>query len=500
MAERLEAGAAARIGAVIDRGEVQLAREGVSWQAPSCFGVVAFDEGEGDETLDAALADRLAFHVDLQGVSWREADDGSAVTADAVAAARARIAHVTVDDDTVQALCHTAAALGVGSGRADWLALCAARAAAALAGRTCVNRADAELAALLVLGPRGAPVTATPPAETTAPADDAAATSPPDDTGGADAVPPDRSEDQTEHDAADAQTLEESVVPVARAMLAAGLLAGLPTPTRRAAAARAAGRVGATQRSTRRGRPVGVLRGEPRRGARLELIATLRAAAPWQGLRRTASSAARRVIVRPEDFRIARFKQRSRTTTLFAIDASGSSALHRLGEAKGAVELLLAECYVRRDQVAVIAFRGAGAELLLPPTRSLVRAKRSLAALPGGGGTPLAAGLDAASALADTLRRHGDTPLVVLLTDGRANIARDGRPDRAAAESDALKAADRWRAAGFSALLVDTSPRTDPRAQALAARMQARYLALPHAESATLARAVSQVAATLTSD
>ena len=167
------------------------------------------------------------------------------------------------------------------------------------------------------------------------------------------------------------------------------------------------------------GRPTGVRRGEPQGGARLNLIETLRAAAPWQTLHRREAEAAAQaasdaitaagpsagvvvrthnasIHVRREDFHVWRFKQRSETTTLFVVDASGSSALNRLAEAKGAVELLLADCYVRRDSVAVIAFRGAGAELLLPPTRSLVRAKRSLAGLPGGGGTPLAAGIGAA--------------------------------------------------------------------------------------------------------
>ena len=146
-----------------------------------------------------------------------------------------------------------------------------------------------------------------------------------------------------------------------------------------------------------------------------------------------------RILIRKDDFRISRFKQRTETTTIFVVDASGSAALHRLAEAKGAVELLLADCYIRRDQVALIAFRGSVAEMLLPPTRSLARAKRSLAGLPGGGGTPLAAGLDAAFALADSVRRKGQTPTVIVLTDGRANIARDGGQGRPRAEEDAMQ-------------------------------------------------------------
>ncbi|MFN5457531.1 VWA domain-containing protein, partial [Bradyrhizobium sp.] len=112
------------------------------------------------------------------------------------------------------------------------------------------------------------------------------------------------------------------------------------------------------------------------------------------------------------------FKQRSGTTTIFVVDASGSSALQRLAEVKGAVELLLAECYIRRDEVALIAFRGKGAELLLPPTRSLTRAKRSLAALPGGGGTPLSAAIFAATELALAVKAKGQAPTIVLMTDG----------------------------------------------------------------------------------
>jgi magnesium chelatase subunit D len=197
------------------------------------------------------------------------------------------------------------------------------------------------------------------------------------------------------------------------------------------------------------------------------------------------------VQVRRDDFHVTRYKQRSATTTLFVVDASGSSALNRLAEAKGAVELLLADCYVRRDQVAVLAFRGNGAELLLPPTRSLVRAKRSLAGLPGGGGTPLASGIDAAAALAASIARRGETPIVVLLTDGRGNIARDGTPGRARAGDDVQLAARQFRAANLRALLIDTSPQPQPAARQLAQEMGASYLPLPYAGATALSQAVA---------
>ena len=239
------------------------------------------------------------------------------------------------------------------------------------------------------------------------------------------------------------------------------------------------------------------------RGARLNIIETLRAAAPWQRLRQSAQlsdgtfpSAPRpRIAVRRDDFRVTRFKARAEATIIFLVDASGSSALNRLAEAKGAVELVLAECYVRRDHVALIVFRGKGAEIVLPPTTSLARAKRSLAGIPGGGGTPVAAGIDAAVLLADAEARKGRTPVVILMTDGKANMTRDGQANRSKAEEEALVAARSLRAAGIDCLLVDTAPRAERLAQNLAAEIRARYLALPYADAASLSRAVQTVAA-----
>jgi magnesium chelatase subunit D len=493
MAERRDGVDCARLTGVLDRGEVLLVRDGLSLCSPSRFAVLALDEGiADDEVLPAALADRLAIHLDLGDLARRDANDESPPDAAALDAARARLPDVQASDAAITALCAAAQALGIDSARAPLLALQAARAAAALAGRGEVDQDDLELAARLVLAPRATCLPAPP--ETADPAQDEPADADTDgDNSRAEAAAAGDTTD--DNDEAGDSGSAESVVAAARAALGAGLLARLQSDASRTGRTRTPGRSGAASRSSSRGRPVGVQRGELRSGARLSLIDTLRAAAPWQAQRRDSDRTGQRIAVRPEDIRVTRFVQRRRTTTLFAVDASGSAALHRLAEAKGAVELLLADCYVRRDQVAVLAFRGAAAELLLPATRSFVRARRSLAGLPGGGGTPLAAGLDAALQLAEAAQRRGDTPLAVFLTDGRANIARDGTPDRPRAEQDALQSATRWRGTGLRSLLIDTSARPEPRARALAERMGATYLPLPHAQAGAVSEAVRRVAA-----
>ncbi len=505
MAERLSGATAGRLAAVLDAGEVSVARDGVSLCSPARIGVIALDEGlSSDEHAPDALADRLAFHLDLTGLSLRDTADSLAPGCDgpAVVAARAALAAVQASDEIVEALCATAAALGIGSLRASLFALRAARALAALAGRAAVSHDDAALAARLVLAPRATTLPPPPPSDE---APDPDSPEPEPETGEP-PEPPEPTDPQAaeppepDPPAVPDQALEDMVLEAAQAAIPAGLLAQLKLAQGGAARARDGGRAGALQQGKLRGRPAGARRGEPRGGERLNLIETLRAAAPWQKLRRQEAQrpndgATPRVEVRAEDFHINRTVQRTQTTTIFVIDASGSAALHRLAEAKGAVELLLADCYVRRDRVAVLAFRGRSAELLLPPTRSLVRAKRSLAGLPGGGGTPLAAGIDAAVALANAVQRRGETALLVLLTDGRGNIARDGSAGRARADEEALAAARQMRAARLAALLVDTSPQPQPAAQRLAAEMGAIYLPLPYAGAATLSQAVRAASA-----
>ncbi len=484
MAERLSTATAAILCATLDTGLVETARDGVARTSAARIGFVALDEGIDDERMQPSLLDRCAFHIDLaEGIDA----EALAYDADTVLVARQRFASVAVDDEVLTALVSTAAALGIGSLRAPLLALRVARVAAALAGKATVSMDEAAMAARLVLAPRA---TVMPQAEQSeAPAETSEETPPADD---GTASEPKTESDQAEGD----QPLGEVVVEAAKAAIPKGLLLQLRADEAARLRPRSAGKAGALQKAGKRGRPSGIRRGAPGPNQRLNLIETLRAAAPWQGLRQIERPSPGRIQVRSEDFHVTRFRSRSETTTIFAVDASGSSASNRLAEAKGAVELLLADCYVRRDCVAVLAFRGKGCELLLPPTRSLVRAKRSLAGLPGGGGTPLACGIDAAEDLAASVQRRGGTPVIVLLTDGRANIGRDGLGGRAAAEREVLQAATRLRASGRTVLLVDTSPRPSTVALALSAAMSARYLPLPYADAARLSRAVQDAAPT----
>ena len=481
MAERIPSMAAGHITAAMDARETIVERDGLSLRMPARFGVVALDEGLDDEFAPISIRDRLGFHIDLNEIPVRAADEFT-VDRELIVAARERLSTLKASAEQVEAICSAVAALGIVSLRAPILALRVACASAALSGHGTVDQADIALAARLVLAPR-------------------ALLFPQDQEQEREEQPPEQpssesgEDNQVDTDNPDIdRPLDEIILAAVQATLPADVLAAVQMSSTQPRG-RSQGKAGALQKSSKRGRPAGAVRGDLRAGARLNVIETLRAAAPWQPLRRREVAASGevsrpRILIRKDDFRISRFRRRTETTTIFVVDASGSAALHRLAEAKGAVELLLADCYIRRDQVALIAFRGSAAELLLPPTRSLARAKRSLAGLPGGGGTPLAAGLDAAFALSDAVRRKGQTPTVIVLTDGRANIARDGGQGRPRAEEDAMNAARQLAAAGIAVVLVDTSPRPGASGETVAREMGARYLPLPHADAAMLSKAV----------
>ncbi|MEY4266715.1 MAG: hypothetical protein RIS90_1250, partial [Pseudomonadota bacterium] len=283
MAERISPATAARLAGVLDQGEVVLERDGLALRRPARLGMVALDEGDtDDEQLPAALHDRLAFHLSLApepaplkpGTDWQRSD---------IQAAQVRLQHVDVDDGVLQSLCGAAMALGVASLRAPLLALRVARAAAALAGDGRAGEDHAVLAARLVLAPRATrlpappePESATdqPPSEAPPPApQDAAdhtdpATDPP---------PPETTPEPSPESEPSAEALAELVLAAAQAAIPPGLLAMLQIGRAARAQSQTGGRAGAVLKNQSRGRPIGARRGEPRQGARLNVIETLRA-------------------------------------------------------------------------------------------------------------------------------------------------------------------------------------------------------------------------------
>lgn len=506
MAERLSPALRAPLVQALEQGQVPPSRHN-SAPATTRFGVVALDESLPDEAgVGGALAERLGVWLDLHELSpgdiqasWAEAEADAdklhiRLSPGALARARELLPQVQASDDQVQALCAAALGLGIASLRVPSLALRLACGHAALHGRTALDADDLGFAARGVLAPRATQWPAEPsdPAADSPPAEDPPP--PPPDPGDA----PEQNTAQDTPDSPDtgpppeprAEDLQEMVVAAALASLPPHMLDALMT--RQAAASHSSsGRSGQTRTGLQRGRPLPPRPGRPGGQARLHVLATLRAAAPKQRLRQAHSTG--RVAIRAEDFHIQRHQQRASSCLILALDASGSAALQRLAEAKGAVELLLQQSYARRDSVCIVAFRGAQAQLLLPMTRSLVRAKRAMTGLPGGGGTPLALALKMAHEQAAQLQRQGVTPMLVVLSDGRANVTLQGLGGRAQAQADAHNWGQQWRASGHRALWIDTSVQPDAQAQQLASTMGASYLPMPQVQAQRVAQAMERL-------
>jgi magnesium chelatase subunit D len=459
MAERVATNVAAHISQAMDGGDVAA--------------ILLDDSAEPDDAPPAVLTERVAFYTDISALrSFR---------ADMPFAKPLALADVQpLNDEQLYAIAATSAALGIGSVRALLFANNTARAHAALNGRNHPNDDDIAAAVRLVLAPRA---TQMPQSERPPPPE-------PENDQPQDNEPYDSDKDRKIEDI----DLEDILLDAAAAAIPKHILDQIDGATKRGGKGQA-GRSGQKQKSAQRGRPMGSRPGVPGNGKRLSLIDSLRAAAPWQNIRRQSAAAddARIIHIRKSDLRVRHYEQRTESLTIFAVDASGSSALSRLAEAKGAVEMMLAQAYVKRSQVALIAFRQSAAEILLPPTRSLTRARRALAALPGGGGTPLAAGLMAAQQLAEAAQRAGQTPTIAILTDGKGNVASDGTANRAVAMEEAHQASRRIAALGLNCIVIDISARPREEAAELAAALNGRYLPLPQAQSAAMVAAIESL-------
>ncbi|EEH57199.1 uncharacterized protein MICPUCDRAFT_17386, partial [Micromonas pusilla CCMP1545] len=417
-----------------------------------------------------------------------------------VALARATLPRVVISDAQIAYLVDRAIAGACQGHRPEIFAAKIARASAALRGSESVSSGDLNVAVALAIAPRAtAPldVSTPPPPPPTAPPPP-----PPSPKAGEEEEekegeeeeeeeetppPPEEEEEEEREEEKQDEEIPPELVFAPDDAAAATLdpaLAAMFTQSLQ----RKPGRAGRAKKnvvfSLERGRYVKPV--FPRGGVikRVAIDATLRAAAPRQLFRRRRlrlPPESKRVIVAKDDLRNKRMSRRAGSLTIFLVDASGSMAMNRMAAAKGAALRLISESYTKRDSVALVVARGDAAAVALPPSRSVVLARRRLAELPCGGGTPLAHGLVTAARVAINAEKTGRSGggggasrvRVVCLTDGGANVGLDRSqqpenercdiseyvPSRAALREEAIDAAKRVGKAGVSLLVVDTESR-----------------------------------------
>jgi magnesium chelatase subunit D len=397
--------------------------------------------------------------------AWAAEEAGLAAR---IADARDRLPRVVLGDDALRQVTAVCAAFDVDGLRADLVTARAAIAHAAWCGRDEVTEEDVRVAARLALphrrrrNPFDAPgldddtldqalsdarPEDPPPDGEPPPEDDGS--SPPD--GEPDGAGPEPSSHQNGHSGGTERAQDSDQASSVPAADRAAAAPADPFRTRRLEVPGIGAGVAGRRSKARsdRGRVVGSRRPD---GAvtKLHLADTVLAAAPHQVARGRRGAGLR---IAREDLRQATLEGREGNLVLFAVDASGSmGARSRMGAVKGAVLSLLLDAYQRRDKVGLVTFRGADAELALPPTWSVEAAATRLRTLPTGGRTPLAAGLLRAreTLRVERIRDPRRRPLLVVVTDGRATGARGGNH-----LGDAYAVAAQLASEGTASVVVD---------------------------------------------
>lgn len=516
----------------LGRGWLDLEREGLSSRYPTNFIFIGtFDPQEGD--LKPGLLERLGLIVAAKVIGEPqtraeimrralalEQTDYTPETnqlRELIVRGRELLPQVQISDGQIQTLAEIALQLGVPGNRADIIAVRAACAAAALAGRSSVLEEDLKLAVHLVLVPRA---TRQPESEQEQEQESEQNSPPEQDNAELEKENPAESETENESTAQQASP-EELLLAALETELPSDILSLVQARQLRAKS----GSRGETY-NRKRGRHIRSLPGKIGQG-RIALIDTLLAAAPFQTLRgRRAGSPSSEgeskigqkldsgfgipqkvaIQIRASDLRLKQYKDKAGVLFIFLVDASGSMALNRMREAKGAVTQLLQQAYIHRDKVALVAFRGNNAEILLPPSQSVELAKRSLDKLPTGGGTPLAAALLTGLELSEQARRQGlGKTVLVLITDGRGNVllkedetggnlSKETRKSRTAQEVQQL--AGKLAASGVAGVVLDTQTNFLSKGEAaqLARTLGGRYIYMPRADARTIAANVLETA------
>jgi magnesium chelatase subunit D len=500
----LDVNLADHVAAALESGVVRVEREGLSAAHSSRFRLVAaYNPEEGEisprlkdrvglivegaednsaEEIAEVISRALQFEKDPRGFVEEFALETAALKF-AIACARSRLSETLVTSRDVSRLAEAAITLGVEGNRADVFATRAARANAALAGRGEIIDEDIVTAIQLVLLPRA---TRVPAPETAVPADDEANG---DDSEATDSP---HDDDLIERNS---RPIEELII---EAMDSPAPVEALFVPHSNA------GRRASGKRSQifddARGKHVSSA-SRRNNNSRLAVDATLRAAAPYQLARRDKRDD-NKIRITADDLRFKRFKRKAGILFIFAVDASGSMALNRMAQAKGALTRLLQQAYLHRDKVALVSFRRSTAETLLAPTRSVELAKRLVDALPAGGATPIAAALIEALKLARLARLQGiGKAMLLLLTDGRANAGLGGESGKEPSKkteaiSEELRTIGRLLAKeGVAPVVIDTRPAfvSTGEGRALADLIGGRYLYLPRADTKAICKAVTSL-------
>ncbi|MCA9319253.1 MAG: VWA domain-containing protein [Planctomycetes bacterium] len=476
--------------ASLPRDSFALLRPGLIDSSGTQFYATSLD---GDDATPAAWRDLFPLIVSLRGLDQASRVEllarslsgpvsSGASHSDLLAhlrSARALASRRSTDDDeALDQIAGRVSAAGIEGHRAELFAWRAARASAALEGRESVELEDIDFATAAVIMPRAREWPAPPPSPPRPPR----------------RAPPPETADGDQGDPEKRPEPREDEVFAARPCPAPQL--GTVDARSHARRSGGGGRGGAWDRGA-------YLRAVawPAPGRRIAIAPTLLRAALGAARRRKGHGG--RLIVRPEDLRIRRFSRRRGRLLLLVVDASGSMAQRRMQEAKGCALALLGEAYRRRDAVALIACRGERAHLILSPTTSAAHARRELDLLATGGGTPLVSALDVAMDVIQLERRRRDRdPLVLIISDGHANVSRDpstgsmGAARRAIVAQELEAAAVSWRALGADTHVVDPSPKASARSLAteFAGSLGAKLHHLPVLNPGALLRLTREIA------
>jgi magnesium chelatase subunit D len=443
---------------VLADGYVQVEREGMSLKYPCRPLLVAtFNPQEGevrDHLLDRvgislpASARNMKVSERVQVVENVELfmdktsiDDSSVIQKildeeqslrDKISDARKLLPKVQIAHDQILYLCEEATRADCEGHRAEIFATEIAKASAALDGRARVNAQDLQTAVHLAIVPRGRGTNEAQPEQS--PSSSQTPPPPPSQENPPESQQEDTQEDMESEDdtVPDLDTTSDPLHVPQEFMFGIDAIPLDPNLIHlQKLARRGAGGKGSRLFNLKRGRFVKSI--FPKAGAgkgRIAVGATLRAAAPYQLVRRKRAKEImdekeKLVFIRKDDFRIQRLVRKAGVLVIFVVDASGSMALNRMSAAKGAAMSLLQEAYKCRDKICMIAFHGSRAEIVVPPTRSLALTKRRLEGMPCGGGSPLTHALVEAMRVgtsAINVKKDVSRAIIVLLTDGRANV------------------------------------------------------------------------------